>query len=130
GAHLHVLNAIEYPLDRLWSTGMPDDWEEAYHRELRSKAGEKIARQLELAGAAPNDGNVTVHLTDEMGLPDDAILQFIHEHAIDLLVLGTKARTGLSHAFLGNTTERLLPELPCSLLVAKAPGSQSPIIVE
>jgi universal stress protein E len=130
GAHLHVLHAIEYPLDRLWSTGLPDNWEEAYHRDLRTEAAGKITRQLELAGAAADDGNVSIHLTDEMGLPDDAILRFIRDHSIDLLVMGTAARSGLAQAFLGNTAERLLPELPCSVVVAKAAEFQRPIIVE
>jgi universal stress protein E len=129
-AHLHVLHAIEYPLDRLWSTGMPDTWEESYRGRLRAAAGETIRSHLEVAGASADDPNVTIHLADEMGLPDDAILKSIQDYAIDLLVLGTAARTGLSQAFLGNTAERLLPELPCSVLVAKAPDFHCPIIVE
>jgi universal stress protein E len=130
GAQLHVLHAIEYPLDRLWSTGVSDTWEEAYRSGLRAQAEEKIRHHLALAGALPQEGNVAIHIADEMGLPDDSILQFIRDHSIDLLVLGTSARTGLAKAFLGDTAERLLPELPCSVLVAKAPDFHCPIIAE
>jgi universal stress protein E len=123
GAHLHVLHAIEYPLDRLWSTGIPDAWTEAYRSRVRSEAEETIRNQLEHAGASLNDTNMSIHLADELGIADDAILQLIHDYDIDLLILGTAARSGLAMALLGNTAERLLPEVECSVLVAKAPDS-------
>jgi nucleotide-binding universal stress UspA family protein len=126
GIHLHVLHAIEYPLDRIWSTGVPEAWDEAYRENLRSRAGKAIRQRLRLAGQAASDSNVTIHLADQTGLPDDAILQAIRERDIDLLVLGTAARSGLAHAVLGSTAERLLPEVPCSVLVVKAPSPPCP----
>jgi nucleotide-binding universal stress UspA family protein len=127
---LHVLHAIENPLDRLWSTGVSDAWTEAYRGRLRWAAEETIRGQLEAVGATPGDKNLQIHIVDKMGLPDEAILQFIHDQTIDLLVLGTAARSGLASTFLGNTAERLLPELCCSVLVVKPPGFQCPMVFE
>jgi nucleotide-binding universal stress UspA family protein len=127
---LHVLHTIENPLDRLWSTGESDAWTEAYHDKLRSVAEVTIRGQLERAGVTTSDKNVQIHIVDKVALADDAILQFIHDHAIDLLVLGTAARSGLAQAFLGNTAERLLPEVRCSTLVAKALDFHCPMVFE
>jgi nucleotide-binding universal stress UspA family protein len=60
------------------------------------------------------------------GIPDEAILKCIEERSIDLVILGTVARSGLSALFLGNVAERLLPEVRCSVLAVKPLGFASP----
>jgi universal stress protein E len=120
GAQVHVLDVIEYPLDRLWSTGRLDAVTKTYHRRVRSAAEQALHAQVEQAGGQPPEPSVTVHVIDGDGIPDHAIIQFIHDQRIDLLVLGTVARHGLSGMLLGNTAERLLPEVPCSVLAVKA----------
>jgi universal stress protein E len=47
-----------------------------------------------------------------------------------LLVMGTIARTGITGVFVGNTAERLLPQIPCSVLAIKPAGFKSPITPE
>jgi nucleotide-binding universal stress UspA family protein len=42
-------------------------------------------------------------------------------------VLGTVARTGLTGLLMGNTTERILGDVTCSVLAVKPPGFVSPI---
>ena len=51
----------------------------------------------------------------------------IKQHAVELLVMGTVGRTGISGFITGNTVERLLPQIPCSLLAVKPPGFESPV---
>ena len=46
---------------------------------------------------------------------------------VDLLVMGTAARHGLSGLVIGNTAERLLPRLTCSVLAVKPEGYRSGI---
>ena len=47
--------------------------------------------------------------------------------SIDILVMGTVARTGIPGFIMGNTAENLIQELKCSLLATKPNGFVSPI---
>jgi universal stress protein E len=129
GSGLHILHVVDYPLDHLWSTGLSDDWTDAYRRMVRSEATAVIRSHLERAGATGQD-QPQIHFIDEAGVPDEAILQFIHDHAIDLLILGTVGRSGLSGILIGNTADRLLPEVWCSVLAVKPPDLPAPPLNE
>jgi universal stress protein E len=122
---VHLLHVVEYPLDYHWSSGLPDPQTENYHRQVRTHAERELYAQLKRSGAAGGEG-VQVSVADRHGTPDDAILQFIGDHAVDLLALGTVARHGLSGVLLGNTAERLLPRVGCSVLVARSPAFPGP----
>ena len=86
--------------------------------------------QLQRLGCSPKEGRVEINLVDGAGLPDTAILQFIHDHEIDLVILGNAIRSGLMETLLGNTAERLLHESHCSLLAVKPPDFQCPLKFE
>jgi universal stress protein E len=124
---VHLLHVVDYPLDHIWSTtGLPDAREQAYRASVRLRASQALHAQLERAGAT--SVNVQVHLMDDSGsLPDEAVLDFLRTHAIDLLVMGSVGRSGLSGALIGNTAERILPELSCSLLALKPAEFVSPV---
>lgn len=125
-ASIHLLHIVDFPLDHIWSTGLPDVKEEAYRRDVRQKAEEALKAQIERAGGV--SGAVQAHLVDDPGgLPDEGILRFIQTHAIDLLVMGTHGRSGIAGVMIGNTAERILPELGCSLLAVKPAGFVSPV---
>lgn len=127
-AEIHLLHAVDFPLDRRWSTGLPDAKEEAYRRHVREHAVKELEGQIDRAGARALTPPVQVHLLDEIGiLPDQGILHFIKQNAIDLLVMGTIARGGIAGVMIGNTAERLLPELSCSLLAVKPKDFVSPV---
>jgi nucleotide-binding universal stress UspA family protein len=63
------------------------------------------------------------------GVRDDVrsvIFDAIHEHDVDLVVLGTGGSDGLRHAVLGSTASAVALHAPCSVLVAtahRAPGA-------
>jgi nucleotide-binding universal stress UspA family protein len=48
-----------------------------------------------------------------------AIVQYAVKQSIDLIVMATHGRTGLSHLFLGSVTENVLHEAPCPILVLR-----------
>ena len=64
------------------------------------------------------------------GLPQSEIAEFARELKMDLVVMGTVARTGLSGFFMGNTAESILNQLDCSVLAIKPPGFETPVTVE
>lgn len=110
-AQLHVLHAAEYPA---FDSILPSE----YHRD----AEQRIAAQL---GKFELTQPAQVHVVAVS--PDFAILNHIERHSIELLVMGTVARVGIPGLITGNTAERLLPQIPCSVLAVKPTGFKSPV---
>ena len=54
-----------------------------------------------------------------IGSTYDTIVQYAKDSAIDLIVLGTHGRTGLSHALLGSVAERVVRHAACSVLTVR-----------
>lgn len=67
----------------------------------------------------------TVHLNK--GRPADVVSGLVVKKRINLLVMGTVARTGVAGLLVGNTAERLLDEVHCSVITVKPPGFVSPL---
>ena len=61
------------------------------------------------------------------GRPEDVIPEFVVAEGIDLMVMGTVARAGVAGMLIGNTAERVLRKLPCSVLTVKPDGFVSPV---
>jgi len=49
---------------------------------------------------------------------------------VDLIVMGTVARTGISGFFIGNTAEMILNQINCSVLAIKPPGFVTPVTLD
>ncbi len=114
----HLLHVVDYPLDHHWTTGDGEPESIQYHWEVREAAAQALREQLALI--PESDGpRVELHVIGRSGVPEFEIVQFIREHRIDLAVMGDSPRHGLLVTLFGNTTDWVLPELPCSLLVVK-----------
>ncbi|HBI22160.1 MAG TPA: universal stress protein [Legionella sp.] len=61
------------------------------------------------------------------GKPEDLIPAAITDKKIDILIMGTVARTGISGFIIGNTAENILQKIDCSLLALKPQGFVSPV---
>ena len=61
------------------------------------------------------------------GAPDEVIPSFAANHGTDLVVMGSVGRGGVAGFFIGNTAERLLQRLNCSVLTVKPAGFKSPV---
>ncbi len=59
-----------------------------------------------------------------VGRPFEQILKTAKREAVDLIVMGTRGRTGLGHVMLGSVAERVVRLAPCPVLTVKAPESQ------
>jgi nucleotide-binding universal stress UspA family protein len=49
----------------------------------------------------------------------DGIVQFVEDSSADLVVVGTRGRTGMRAILLGTVAERIVRESPCSILAVK-----------
>lgn len=62
--------------------------------------------------------------------PAQVIINLARKEKIDLLVMGTVCRTGLSGFFIGNTAEEVLGAVSCSVLTVKPAGFISPVTLQ
>ena len=82
-----------------------------------------------LASVSLKKRNTRIHLLRNDDTPR-AIVNLVKNEKIDLLVIGTVCRTGLAGFFIGNTAEKILSEVNCSVLTVKPEGFVSPVTLE
>ncbi len=61
------------------------------------------------------------------GKPQEQIPVMVQQNDVDLLVMGTVARTGIPGFIIGNTAESILAQVQCSVLAIKPQGFVSPV---
>ncbi len=125
-SRLHVISCWEYYLenylhDNAW---IHVDDVELKHELDKAKADHKQALQqlLEDSGVA---GEIVIHHLH--GKPDEKIPDYVESIEVDVLVMGTLARTGIAGYVIGNTAENILQSINCSLVALKPDGFVSPI---
>ena len=132
GSRLHIAHAWAAPYTTLTSfsdyvstTYNMESWiEDVYmsHQSWLTKLIDSVAPK-QLRGSEPD-----IHLIE--GEAGDAIPQLTGEQHIDLLVMGTVARTGIPGFLIGNTAENIISRLNCSLLAVKPEGFVCPVPVD
>lgn len=79
-------------------------------------AGERavadIAERAEAAGIASETAI-------GQGAPDERVLEYVAEQGIDLIVIGTRGRTGLDRLLGGSVTEDIIREIDVPVLVLR-----------
>ena len=53
--------------------------------------------------------------------PYPEILRYADEHAVDLIVMGTHGRGGVTHMLLGSIAEKVVRRAPCPVLTVRHP---------
>ncbi|MGF1476527.1 MAG: universal stress protein [Geminicoccaceae bacterium] len=64
------------------------------------------------------------------GAAREVVPDFAKRHDVELIVMGTVGRTGVSGLFIGNTAEAILNQVECSVLAVKPPGFKTPVALE
>jgi nucleotide-binding universal stress UspA family protein len=92
------------------------------------RAARKVAKgELEDFVGSLGDIGVPFETALVKGSPQDAIPKYCKRKDIDLVVMGTVARTGVVGMIMGNTAERVLQQLKCSVLALKPAGFDTPV---
>jgi nucleotide-binding universal stress UspA family protein len=65
---------------------------------------------------SPSVQEVVIKETIEMGEPDDLIVDWANDNSIDVIVISTHGRSGLSRMILGSVTEKVLRKARCPVL--------------
>lgn len=64
-----------------------------------------------------------------VGTTVSIIIDYATEHQIDLIVVGTVGRTGLSHLLLGSVAESVVRKAPCPVLTVRPPSPRDDPLV-
>lgn len=126
GGKLHVVHAWTPHGVSVLSSRMPEESLKRYTEGGRKHAEHRMADLLAKFGQkiAPHN----VHLLP--GDPAQAIPDFASQRGIDLIVIGTVGRTGISGFVMGNTAEKVLRRVRCSVLAVKPDTFISPVKVD
>lgn len=118
GARLHVLHVVDslsarttagesYAMDL---AGLQRQVEERARERLETLVREDDRREL---GAVP--------VLRTSSSPALAIVEYAKEAGIDLIVVGTHGRSGVSHLLMGSVAERVVRTAPCPVLAVRHP---------
>lgn len=120
--HLDVLHAWQVPLDVQMSDSFAPDAAATVKQRLQSEAEDHIRAHL---ASLPYEVDSALHVGRDA--PSRAILQGIEKLESETLVMGTVSRSGVAGLLVGNTAERILDRVPCSMLTIKPEDFVSPV---
>jgi nucleotide-binding universal stress UspA family protein len=105
---LTVLSVAEFP------PGLNPDYlvNQQYLADLLKHVS---AQLVDLKGRAEGRG-IAVTTRVATGLPSEEVISAAREEDSDLIVVGTRGKTGLAHILLGSTAERVIRGAPCPVL--------------
>jgi universal stress protein A len=125
GSALHLLHVLTEVMpvgpDPMLAPVLPPE----YFRETEAASREALANVLDPAWGKPS----AVEMCVRWGSPVDVIVDHAATQGVDLIVIATHGRTGLSHVLLGSVAERIIRESPCPVLTIRdrTHGSEAPI---
>jgi len=125
-AELHVLHAVEYHFEpQMRDLIIPVDEIEEYRSRIRGDSEQQLNDCLEELGIDTSTDAAHRHVA--AGPPHLMIRDAVKNLEIDLVAMGTQARSGITGVLLGNTAERVLSHLTCSVLAVKPEGFVCPV---
>jgi universal stress protein E len=124
-ADLHVLNAWHPAFEPHMRTMIAQDEYDRMMQMLKDKTSTNLHKLVAATAELGASQNFTEHL--EKGDPENVINSFVKSKNIDLLVMGTMSRSGIPGFLIGNTAERVLDNVDCSVLTLKPQGFKTPV---
>lgn len=126
-SRLHIISCWEHYLENYLDGHVWIQVDEAQlaNEVSKAKLNHEQALQMLIDEAGISGSEMVIHHVH--GKPDDKIPQCVEDSHIDVLVMGTLARTGISGFVIGNTAENVLQSINCSLVAMKPEGFISPI---
>jgi nucleotide-binding universal stress UspA family protein len=107
-AHLTVMTVLEFP------PGLNPDYpvNQQYLTHRMNEASEQLADFKQRA----SHRGIAVATRMATGIPSEEINPAAQAEDSDLIIVGTRGKTGLAHVLLGSTAERVIRTAPCPVL--------------
>ncbi len=122
---LHVLNAWQPNFEPHVLTLIGRQEYADMMKMLKENSHASLRALIQSTADLPVNGAMSQHL--EKGHAEVVIPKFVKDHKIDLLIMGTMSRTGIPGFLIGNTAEKVLDAVDCSVLTLKPSGFKSPV---
>lgn len=119
-AELHLLYVLEDVMLMLPEPSSMVSLPPNYLMQSKANAEAGLDRLLP---ASWTQGKHVVRAT-RMGSPAVEIANYAKEKEIDLIVIGTHGRSGVSHVLLGSVAEKVVRKAPCPVLTVHPQGHQ------
>jgi len=115
GAELHLLHAIEAPLDEdmVEPTAAP-------YEQVQAMLQDRVKQRLKQLLVDLNTDISGVRIEVVQGVPGEGIPKYVKAHEADLIAAGVKPGEKRFQFLTGSTTEALIRKAPCPLLVIPA----------
>lgn len=126
---VHIVSCWDYEIEMYlrnnsWIPTSDADVDQAI---LRAQTEHRAALEDIIKASGVDSGLYQTHHI--RGHAAECIPEFVRTHPIDILVMGTVARSGIPGFLIGNTAEDIVQKLTCSLVALKPNGFVSPISV-
>lgn len=114
GADLHVLHVLTEQISSVpafeFGLALPTNV-----KENRAAAEQQLAALID--SSWERDRKIVTVVVD--GSPLEDIVRYARTHQIDLIVLSSHGRTGLSHLLMGSVAEKVVRMSPCPVLTIR-----------
>jgi nucleotide-binding universal stress UspA family protein len=118
GASFHLLHVAEDPYRAVYSPEVYVPEVYGLREAILSDAMDRLNDRL-----TPRDVSQLHATTDAVvGTPAWSIVEYAGGRDIDLIVMGTHGRGGMSHLRMGSVAERVVRTAPCPVLTVRQPG--------
>lgn len=120
GAKLSLLHVVElppYPIEGFVPSTMGAD----LLNDLERQASAELAQVLPQA----QEAKIEVTRSVVIGSPFQKIIETAEAEHVDLIVMATHSRTGLSHLIIGSVAERAVRTAPCPVLTIRPPAEKA-----
>jgi nucleotide-binding universal stress UspA family protein len=115
GAKLYLLHVVQDPATQPWGTeGFAVPLLEAVEQWQKDA-------KIRLENSIPADDRANTSAFCAIASPFPEILRFAADNEIDLIVMGTHGRGGVSHVLLGSLAEKVVRRAPCPVLTVRHP---------
>ena len=104
GSRVHLLHVVPEPYAYPWGT----DISTFPLADLLTQSEAAARERLDQLAGAIGDLPAGIDVNTAVGAPVERILDYVHEHQIDLIVMGTHGRGMVGHLLLGSVVERVI----------------------
>jgi nucleotide-binding universal stress UspA family protein len=115
GASVEILHVLDLPTPRHIAAEGYVPVPPEFVREMRRRAEERLEEWLATANVAAD-----VQRSLGQGRPADEIVDCARDRSVDLIVMGTHGRGGVSHVLLGSVAEKVIRTAPCPVLTVRS----------